>query len=328
MKEKVETDVMVKKHQVGRNDVRRGDIVVLSNGVGGWCLVLTDPFVSSEVETEIVTYIVRSGQRRVELIDLDDIWKVVKKGHVAQRLNIELVRLVGWVPSVYNTSQGLLPNHMMMMEESAAEDFGALMQATEHKLRFTDIYRSFSRSLNVRRRKGRIAARPGFSGHNYGVSFDIDVEYALETLRDQGIISDRKVKRATRILEMQNYFARFGWKPLSSVRQKFRDGARRAVEEWHFNHIGRSKTVEAWVKANILKDVSKEMSLKEFQSLLQMMGYSVFPVDGKWGKKTKRAMNQFQDDYAIDRSKQPNALTIRTLRVFTSNVVIRKDVIF
>ena len=76
------------------------------------------------------------------------------------------------VKGIYKTRDGLLPRRMCLLHPSVAIKFNELNQMSNYSLRFSDMYRTMQSSMTARRNKGKMVARAGYSGHNYGISFD------------------------------------------------------------------------------------------------------------------------------------------------------------
>jgi len=218
-----------------------------------------------------------------------------------EKINVPLETIEFPVRGVYKTRDGMLPKRMCYLHPDAIRSFYQLQRYTDFKLRYSDIFRKPESSFLARKEKGRSVAPPGKSGHNYGVSFDIDVEHALR------LFTNNKNPRGKRLLELQDKFVMYDWYPLNSVRNKLlRDpGRKRQIsEEWHFNYGEEpiSSRVEQWYS-------EVELDVAELQSILLDLGYNAFPIDGIYGKNTRKAMNAFQKDCRIPRTKYPDRNT-------------------
>ena len=92
-----------------------------------------------------------------------------------EKINVPLETIEFPVRGVYKTRDGMLPKRMCYLHPDAIRSFYQLQRYTDFKLRYSDIFRKPESSFLARKEKGRSVAPPGKSGHNYGVSFDIDV---------------------------------------------------------------------------------------------------------------------------------------------------------
>src|SRR5688500_12568851 len=73
----------------------------------------------------------------------------------------------------------MVPKRMRFLHPEAAESLVGLEGDTGGFV-YSDIYRSAESSLAARRIK-RGVQRPGYSGHNYGFSVDLDIEEIMRT---------------------------------------------------------------------------------------------------------------------------------------------------
>lgn len=155
----------------------------------------------------------------------------------------------------------------------------------------SDAFRYGLESLQTRRRKGHLVsvARPGFSGHNWGISIDVDLRATMRNLDLHGGWS-RKIR------ELQKRLAKIGWHYIHN-------------EEWHFNFLGVQpsvkplhhgwRTVDARVKE--LYGLDEPPDTRTIQGLLKTASHitgrtsmNPGPVDGIHGPHTERAITAFR----------------------------------
>ena len=218
---------------------------------------------------------------------------------------------------IYGRPGSKLPKRMCYLHPDAIVDFAKLQSATNCSLIYSDMYRKFSESLSARRRKGNMVAFPGDSGHNWGISFDIDVDNSINVLVEQGQIA-KGLSRNRRMLSFYDFIGQFGWKPMDWVRQRFENGSRSSSEEWHFNNeIIEDIKARDWARGEYSSDLL--LDVYEIQSCLNELGYKVWPIDGVVGNQTKKAIKRFQKDYDLVPDGIAGIKSQRTLACFCSD---------
>lgn len=176
-----------------------------------------------------------------------------------------------------------LPDRMRYLDAAAAPSFLTL---AEEGLTVTDVYRSVQTSANIYgSRKG--AARPGSSGHNWGLSIDIDVTDAMRLF-----LVDTK-----RGLDIS--MAARGWycHRLDGVR---------GHEEWHYNYFGmwapQGKFSSDDLDRRILQlhpHLKSDFAIDDEQKMLTLAGYECGAIDGIAGPKTRAARAAFRSQHRI-----------------------------
>ena len=216
-----------------------------------------------------------------------------------------------------------LPERMRFLHPQVIRDFARLQESTNCQLVYSDMWRSFQESLNARRQKGAgLVAYPGNSGHNWGVSFDIDVENSCVVLESQEKIA-RGLDRRRRMLAFYDWMSQFNFAPMTSVREKFEAGKRSVSEEWHFNHsiIG-DMAVKDWAGDNYGEDL--QLNVEQIQACLNELGYGIWPIDGQLSDMLTKAVIKFQKDYDLDPDGDPGPITQRTLACFCASIDLMK----
>jgi hypothetical protein len=113
-------------------------------------------------------------------------------------------------------SNDLLPKRMCYLAPAAAKSYLLMSDAT---IILSDVHRTGEASLAARKTK-RGVQPPAYSGHNFGFSWDVDVEATLKA-------NNWKYE------DLLAYMQRYDWYCHR------RDGAR-GNEDWHFNYLGGS----------------------------------------------------------------------------------------
>lgn len=211
--------------------------------------------------------------------------------------------------------QGKVPKRARYMEpEAAAALLGLVYEAPW--LIFTDIFRSPEASLAAKR-AGRGAKPPGYSGHNFGLSFDIDVGPTLRAAP-----------------------AGFKWYPeLIDLLRKHgwychrRDMDPVGLESWHFNHLGdqpnkyliladeRHSTWDDPIEARIrdLYGADFVYDDAEVQRYLTKLGLYRGEIDGKLGPLTWEATRAFQRTWGLDEDGVAGTRTRRVLALVAAD---------
>lgn len=159
---------------------------------------------------------------------------------------------------------------------------------------------------------GRGAKMPGFSGHNYGLSIDIDV---ISVMKNLGI----KKKR-----ELDELMATNGW-------FCHRTDSLLKSESWHYNYLGvgfvigkaRLNTAN-YIEAKI-KDLYGEnftLSPEQIQENLKKLAMYGGDIDGKIGPRSKEAINIFQRAWSLPVTGVADKTTQRTLAFVTREIKI------
>jgi hypothetical protein len=171
------------------------------------------------------------------------------------------------------------------------------------KLVVSDMLRTAESSLKARR-DGRGAQRPGYSGHNYGLSIDLDVGKVMTKLKLK--------KKVDLDLMMESY----GWYCHR------RDHDTRKSEMWHFNFLGigaainpRASSTAGNIEAEILRRYGASFILDSVgaQTELKHLRYYGGDIDGIIGPRSKEAIAAFQRAWELDETQKLDHMTMRTL---------------
>src|SRR5688500_12553699 len=92
-------------------------------------------------------------------------------------MKFEVVELPATIYGIYDPNGETVHKRARWLHPASAQAFNAM--SAEKRVRVSDVLRSAESSLNAVK-AGRGAQRPGFSGHNYGFSIDLDVDWMLK----------------------------------------------------------------------------------------------------------------------------------------------------
>jgi len=118
---------------------------------------------------------------------------------------------------IYGAGKDTLAARMRFLHPEAATAF--IRMNTERVVRCSDMLRTPEGSLQNRRRKKGRGLRPGWSGHNFGFSIDIDVGWMLKTYKWDKV-------------QLDAWMASHGWYCHNPP------GTKRGFEAWHYNYFG------------------------------------------------------------------------------------------
>ena len=220
-------------------------------------------------------------------------------------VNLALAETPGW-DSPYGPGEALcpLPRRMRALTPSAL----AAILPLAPRLVFTDVYRSMVGSLEAHASK-RGVQPPGFSAHNFGLAFDLDVERSLRKL---GLpVSEAGKAQLDALLEAA------GWICYRS------DHLVDAPEAWHYT-FGATAHGSAGVEAAIVAAHPEGFALDAAgaqQALLSLRLYADV-VDGQWGGHSRAALSAFQRQWSLPETGELDARSQRVLAVATANVTI------
>jgi hypothetical protein len=197
-------------------------------------------------------------------------------------LQLHPVKLRG----IYGLSRDQLPARAAFLHPEAAASVDVLERDTGGLI-YSDVLRSADASLAAVV-SGRGAQPPGYSGHNFGVSVDLDVDRVLREKR-------WKYDRLLQVMELHGWYC------------YCRDG-KRGEEDWHFNYYGPrapdilSKLTTArvtWARGAehaieaFYPLASFVLKPTEIQTLLKKLSFYSGAVDGQFGPLTNQAVAAF-----------------------------------
>jgi len=166
-----------------------------------------------------------------------------------------------------------------------------LFNALPEGIAVTDMWRSGKGSFQAIKR-GRPAAKPGNSGHNWGMSIDLDLK---QTMKNWGIWKTVP-GWAAKMAAIRERMAEFGWCWIYHSK---------GLEEWHFNGLGKGEvntngfySVRDWVVSHwdlTITDRELQGLLTTCAIIFEDEGMNPGGVDGIVGPKTRRAMKRYSD---------------------------------
>jgi hypothetical protein len=229
-------------------------------------------------------------------------------------LNLRLKKIPG-VEGIYGKTGNFFPASAALLYPDAADAFVAANAAL--KVRVSDMLRSAEESMKARQEK-RGVQPPGFSGHNFGLAIDIDVEVMLK----RGKLTKPKLDEAMRS---------FGWWCHR------RDGLR-GMEDWHYNFLGKKAAAEPFlekayktstagaVEAKIKAVYGDELVLTpvEMQEALKKMRFYSGAIDGAIGPRTTAALAAFQRAWSLPDTGKMDEKTERTLAFVSCSTTIQE----
>ena len=220
---------------------------------------------------------------------------------------------------------GKIPSRMMYLrdipERNMLESYTAwqrLKQVQEYKpLIYTDIYRSPASSAEAYARKVGVA-KPGYSGHNYGISVDVAVEASMR-------------RHKITYTQLCNIMIVYGWTPYQGKVSSYKRGK----EDWHFNFIGewsysandnnnKVKPGADQVNTWILQNYHFEDDMKYIQVCLKKLKFYQGEIDGLKGPLTSNGIKKFQQAWfpkTLPTTGKLDNLTVRLVNIIATDVV-------
>jgi hypothetical protein len=216
------------------------------------------------------------------------------------------------VIGIYGKNKNIMPARALYLHPDAAKSYREHL--SEH-VQISDMLRSAESSLNARRR-GRGAQRPGYSGHNFGLSIDLAVS---KTIKRMGL----KNKRA-----LDGFMNERGW-------YCHRRDHKREFEEWHYNFFGDEhdkyvRKTDRKTSAGIERKMTEvygrwwhKMSATDAQRGLTRLGMYDGDLDGIFGPLSKEATRVFQRAWLLkNKDGKLDTMIKRTLAFVTADRVL------
>lgn len=198
-----------------------------------------------------------------------------------------------------------MPESACKLAPAAADNFAKWLR--EYVI-VSDMFRSAESSLNAVK-SGRGAKAPGFSGHNYGFSIDLDVTATM------------KKNAFPNKWHMDAWMETYGW-------FCHRQDSKREREEWHYNFlgigfdIGKVKTTAGLLEEKIQQNYKFMLDNKDVQRYLQKLKLYGGDIDGVFGPRTKTALQLFQKTWDLPQTGKLDKKTERTLAYVTADIEI------
>jgi len=223
------------------------------------------------------------------------------------------------VIGIYGTNKDKLPERMRFLHPDAAQSY--LRMSLEKKIKCSDMLRTYQGSLNAYIKKG--AHRPGYSGHNFGFSIDIDVRWVIE---------NNSFKDKT---YLDRWMSGQGWYCHNPI------GETRSRESWHYNYFGeesaaylihRTSDKRTWSRPveQKIKDVYsyswENLTTKDVQEKLTGLSMYSGDIDDNLGPLTTEGIKSFQRAWRLTADGIAGSVFNRTLACITSERIVIGDV--
>jgi hypothetical protein len=205
-------------------------------------------------------------------------------------LTLKLTELPASIMGIYGPNQDLLPQRMRYLHPDAAASY-LKMESGPRRLRVSDMWRSAEASMQARREK-RGVQPPGRSGHNFGFSIDVDVDWLL---------SHYQINKA----QLDSFMNENGW--YCHRKDHLRDS-----ESWHFNYFGADaakylavsepySSTSSGLEAKIQDFYGQSFLLtaRELQSALKTLRLYGGDIDGDLGPLSVEAIKAFQRTWEL-----------------------------
>jgi peptidoglycan hydrolase-like protein with peptidoglycan-binding domain len=211
-----------------------------------------------------------------------------------------------------------MPTRMRFLHPEAAKSFlemdAAFRQKTGHALRCSDMLRSAEASLAAKTAKPpRGAAAPAYSGHNFGLSIDLDLDWVLH-------VSGWTKK------QLDEFMADHGWYCY------WRDSDKHPLEDWHYNYFGDDPArwlaecahdrTTGGLEAKIQSLFGSQFVLTPHDAQADLRSLRMYSgaLDGELGPISRAAIAAFQRAWNLFDDGQLNIKTQRTLAFLAASV--------
>jgi hypothetical protein len=227
-------------------------------------------------------------------------------------MNIILRRLPATVRGIYGPAKNTMPKRALFIHPDAYKSFMALI--ANATMVFSDILRSAESSMAAIA-AGRGAQPPGYSGHNFGLAFDVAVGETLAL-------------NAWKYEHLLSYLSANGW-------ECYRRDGTRGKEDWHFNFMvglnmeafkARAKWQTA-AEASIQERYRGQFSLDEkgIQAALAKLGLYKGEVDGDIGPLSRQAIAAFARSWNLKDGFDIGPRFQRTLAFVSADINVQED---
>ena len=192
-----------------------------------------------------------------------------------------------------------LPDRMRFLAPNASSSFH--LAYAERPLKVSDMFRSADASLQaVQERRG--AQPPGFSGHNYGFSIDLDVDWMLSS----------KGGRFVSKQGLDDFMLAHEWRC-------HRRDHKVEFECWHYNYDiekylrDDEKTTAPALERKIQAVYGKGFQLTAIEAQIALQGLKLYSgaIDGKLGPLSMQAVQAFQRTWTPSKSNYKTSQTLK-----------------
>ena len=234
---------------------------------------------------------------------------------VPQPMCLRLRQLPASILGIYGPGKNTLPERMRYLDPEAAASYLAL-EGTHQRLPVSDMWRSADSSLHASLEK-RGVQRPAFSGHNFGLSIDLDVRDCM----DRWHASKRTLDA---LMASQGWYCHRKDHVLDS-------------ESWHFNFLGVGQVAQRYLaqssrapstapaleaKIQDMYGADMDLSAVQLQAALRRAHLYTGDLDGILGPLSRRAILSFQRAWDLPATGVADTVTQRTLAFVTAEVEI------
>lgn len=207
---------------------------------------------------------------------------------------LDLAALPEDYPGIYRIGgvEGRLPARFRWLHPWALTALEAVNSALGLRLPLSDVLRSPIESAMARATKTGVMP-PGFSGHNYGFSIDVDINAVVQKVTYHDLLQAMADQH---------------WYPIRS------DGVR-GFEDWHFNwirHDGPPKTTAVYNRGQRQLDLSNmvddyrsiliDTQVDLMQARLKVLGLYHGEIDGLLGPHTREGALAFRRAYQLNQN--------------------------
>jgi len=226
-------------------------------------------------------------------------------------MRLQLRKMPKTVQGIYGPEHNSMPQRMRFLHPDAARSY---LTDLVDVIVVSDMFRTAEASLRAKRDK-RGAQRPGYSGHNYGFSIDLDISDSKKGLG----VSSKK--------DLDLWMNSKGW-------WCHRRDHRNDFEAWHYNYFGAefdkfvndqdgktSKGLERKITAYYGR-WWHNMEAKDVQRLLDVLNFYKGNIDGDIGPLSRTAIRAFQRAWLLQVDGVAGTMTKRTLCYVTHEKVL------
>lgn len=220
-------------------------------------------------------------------------------------MKLQLHALPGTTKGIYTTQSNgpnSLPTRFLFLHPKTAVGF-AQLEAGTGGLVYSDILRSAEESLAAMQQKSGVQP-PGYSGHNFGFSFDCAVDATLRL-------------RGWTYSQLLDQLEGYGW-------YCHRRDGQGGPESWHFNFFGSDSpkylalATKSWSAPleQLIEDTYGPqflLSIADAQTALKKLGMLAGDVDGIIGPHTEAAVGAFQRAWLLPDTSDLDPRTMRVL---------------
>jgi hypothetical protein len=157
-------------------------------------------------------------------------------------------------------------------------------------LYFQDMFRDATEQASIRQHMGKYAALPGFSGHNFGLSFDLHMNRIFAQFRCS--------QKSYSLKKLRADLVKFGWRHKESAM-------------WHFDFCDIDSTIEKTIELQFQELWDTVISISDVKQVLSMLGYKIPKAMNNIDFETLFA--RFQEDFGLEKTGKMSKISRRVL---------------